>query len=227
MKRLMVPALAALISAAAVASISLAGTTSPNKSAQSAPAKPSGPPPTMAEFLAKAQKAHDAQLARIAKRLDISGDTLGNAIDDVMKDQLDAAVKANRLTDAQRDAILACKDAPLTCDRSNLPAPRFGPGFGPGFIGPGAGPSFNIMIGPGPVGGPRDFFAALAKKLGKDASDVRKAFAAERPKFPWHHGPGHHGKFEHGKFERGPRGMRVPGAMPAVPLPVPDAGVGA
>jgi hypothetical protein len=185
MRRFLLPVLAALISAAVVASISIAGSgTVTGGAGGSDPTKSrrSGPPPTMAEVFKKAQDQRNASLDRVAKRLDISGDRLRSALDEVMRDQLDAAVKANRLTDAQRDAILACKAAPLTCDRSNLPAfgPRgfgFGPGFGPGFFGG------------------RDALAALAKKLGKDEDDVRAAFMAERRERGgrWPHDRGHHG----------------------------------
>ena len=49
------------------------------------------------------------------------------------KKHLDQAVKDNKLTEAQRDAILACDKAPLTCDRSNLPA--YGFFGGPGHFG--------------------------------------------------------------------------------------------
>jgi hypothetical protein len=178
MRRFLLPVLAALVSAAAVASLSLAGsTTTPSRESK---ARRSGPPPTLAEVFNKARQERNQRLDRVAKRLDVSGDRLREALDEVMRDQLAAAVKANRLTDAQRDAILACKSAPLTCDRSNLPAFRFGPhGFGrPGFGGPGFGER-------------DDFFEALAAKLGKDEDDVRDAFAAERPsRRPGHPHPG-------------------------------------
>jgi hypothetical protein len=134
------------------------------------------PPPTMKQALADAEKQRDAHLARIAKRLDVSTEKLKDSIDKVRDAQLDEAVDAGRLTDAQRDAIKACKDNPLTCDRSNLPAPRL--------------EIHRARRGPDERGlrlrfrGEReDFFEDLAKELGKDADDVEAAFRAERPRF--------------------------------------------
>ena len=139
----------------------------------------------MSQAFKDMQKQRDDHLARVAKRLDISTEKLKDALDKVVKADLDKAVDSGRLTSAQRDAILACQDAPLTCDRSNLPA------FG------GRGRGFH----PGPRGEGRargnDFLAALAKELGIDVAKVRAAFKAERP-----------------KFGRGGRAASVPAARP-------------
>jgi hypothetical protein len=150
------------------------------------------PPPTMKQALADAEKQRDAHLARIAKRLDVSTEKLKDSIEKVRDAELDAAVDAGRLTDAQRDAIKACKDNPLTCDRSNLPAFRHEI-------------KRALRRGDPPRGELRrefgnrrsDFFEALAKELGKDADDVQRAFLAERP-----------------RFRRGERGFHRPGGPP-------------
>jgi hypothetical protein len=137
----------------------------------------SGPPPTLKEEQAKRDAERAAQQKKIADALNVSEAALTKALDDVEADQLAADVKANRLTQAQADAIKACKAAPLTCDRSNLPA------YGPGPGGPGKG-------GPGKD---RDaFYKAVATKLNKDTADVKKAFEANRPARDDHRGgPGH------------------------------------
>lgn len=185
MKRVLIAAVASsLVTGAVIAATGVAGSGDTKKK--------TSPPPTMAQALKDMEKQRDDHLGRVAKRLDISADKLKDAIEKVRKDELDAAVKANRLTEAERDAILACQDDPLKCDRSNLPA----------FGGPGRG--FHVHREGGP-GGPRglrrkldgkrdDFLAALAKELGIDADKVEKAFRAERPKFRGRgmrgHGPG-------------------------------------
>jgi hypothetical protein len=139
----------------------------------------SGPPPTLKEEQANREAERDAQLKKVADALSVSLADLKSALDGVEEDQLAADVTANRLTQAQADAIKACKAAPLTCDRSNLPA------YGHRRGGPGQD---------------RDtFYAAVAKKLGKDTADVKKAFEANAParaKGPGgrgHGGPGHGG----------------------------------
>ena len=121
------------------------------------------------------------------------------------KKNLDQAVKDNKLTADQRDAILACDKAPLTCDRSNLPAFGFGGGFGhhggPG--GPGFGPGKR---GPGAAA---DTYAKdLAAELGISEDKVVAALKAQRPKFD-DHGPG--GRGHHGG--PGPGFGPPPGAM--------------
>jgi hypothetical protein len=190
MRRFLFPVLAACISAAAVAAFSFAASDSSTRSSSSSGSgSGSGPPPTLAEVHKRFEQRRQQAIERIAKRLDVSADRLTDAMDEVMRDQLDADVKANRLTDAERDAILACKSAPLTCDRSNLPAPRFGR----------------------PHGSHDDFFEALAKKLGKDADDVRAAFAAERPERHGWGGPGHGPDGPRGYGHHGPGGFGGPG----------------
>jgi hypothetical protein len=152
----------------------------------------SGPPPTLKEETAKRDAARDAQLKKVADALSVSLSDLKAALEGVRNDQLDADVKANRLTQAEADAIKACEDAPLTCDRSNLPA--FGHGRGHG--------------GPGRPGDDSDaFYAAVAKKLGKDSADVKKAFEANRPARD-DDGPGHG---PGGRGHGGPGGPGMPG----------------
>jgi transposase-like protein len=167
MKRILIAAvLSSLATAAVIAATGIAQNDNSDRK----------PPPTMKQALADAEKQRDAHLARIAKRLDVSTEKLKDSIDKVRDAQLDEAVDAGRLTDAQRDAIKACKDNPLTCDRSNLPAPRL--------------EIHRARRGADERGmrlrfrGEReDFFEDLAKELGKDADDVEAAFRAERPRF--------------------------------------------
>jgi hypothetical protein len=142
--------------------------------------KKTSPPPTMSQALKDMQKQRDEHLARVAKRLDISADKLKDAIDKVRHAELQDAVDSGRLTEAERDAILACEKDPLTCDRSDLPA------FGPGLhrhVGPRAGASGKRMFRRELRGDRGDFLNALAKELDVPVAKVRAAFAAERPKF--------------------------------------------
>ena len=83
---------------------------------------PVGPPPTMAQQLAKMNADRDVRQAKIAAALNVSGTDLAAAFKAVKSDSLAAKVAANQLTEAQKVAILACDEAALTCDRSDLPA---------------------------------------------------------------------------------------------------------
>ncbi len=187
MKKVLIAAVAsALATAAVVAATGVAGSGDTKKK--------TSPPPTMSQAFKDMQKQRDDHLSRVAKRLDISTEKLKDALDKVLKTNLDEAVDAGRLTAAQRSAILACKDAPLTCDRSNLPA--FGRGFHPGMRGRGGAKG-------------QDFLADLAKELDIDVAKVRAAFKAERPKF---------GRGMRGGGPGGPPGFRGgPGGGPGGP----------
>jgi hypothetical protein len=169
MRRMLIVAVASALATGAV--IAAAGI------AQSGGDDEDGPPPTMAQALKQRQQQRDARLGRVARRLDISTDKLKDAIEKVRTEELDELVRQGRLTDAQRDALLACKNDPLTCDRSNLPAPRF----------------FKHRQGQRPDRGQmlrrfrqhrQEFFADLGRELGIDADRVREAFQAERPRGP-------------------------------------------
>jgi hypothetical protein len=184
MKKVLIAAVASsLVTGAVIAATGIAGSGDTKKK--------TSPPPTMAQALKDGQKQRDDHLSRVAKRLGISTDKLKGAIDNVLKANLQEAVDAGRLTDAERDAILACKADPLKCDRSNLPA--FGRGFHRG--GPGER-----------LGKPQDFLADLAKELDIDAAKVRSAFQAERPKFD----RGRFGGGGPGFGPGGPRGFHGP-----------------
>jgi len=181
MRRTAITALVAcLLGAATVGAIGNAATSKKKSSSRQSQTTSSGPPPTLKEELAKRDAERDANLTKIADALNVSLADLKAALQGVRDDQLAADVTANRLTQAQADAIKACDAAPLTCDRSNLPA-----------WGPRGGHRR----------GDRDaFYEAVAKKLNKDAADVKKAFEANRPargKGPGgpggHRGPGHGG----------------------------------
>jgi energy-converting hydrogenase A subunit M len=197
MKKVLIAAVASsLVTAAVIAATGIAGSGDSKKK--------TSPPPTMAQALKDLEKQRDDHLARVAKRLDISADKLKDAIEKVRKADLDEAVDAGRLTAAERDAILACKDDPLKCDRSNLPA------FG--------GRGFHLHKRGEGRADRQDFLADLAKELDIDVAKVRAAFRAERPKFrrggPEGFGPG---------TRRGFHGP-PPGGGPPVP---PGGGPGA
>jgi hypothetical protein len=187
--------IAAVLGALALATAAVTGGFAASGSKQAA----SGPPPTLKQFRAARVKERDAHLDRVAKRVGKTGDELRAAIDAVRDEQLDALVKAGKLTAAQRAALKACETAPLTCDRSNLPAPRFERGERRGF-----GPHrFRAQR--------RDLIGAVAQKLGVDTSALRKAFAAERPK--WRDGRrGHHDGPGPGRFGPGGAFAAPPGA---------------
>ena len=193
MRRILIAAVASsLLTGAVIAATGIA---------QSGDDDKKSPPPTMAQALKQHEAKRDQHLAAVAKRLDVSGDDLEKAVEKARSAQLDQAVQDGRLTDAQRDAIEACKDAPLTCDRSNLPAPRMKR------LRKGDRPNFNTMRRE--MRTKRNaFFAALAKELGKETADVRRAFEAERPE----RGPGGRG---------GPHGPGGPGVVMMGPGPGP------
>ena len=138
-----------------------------------------GPPPTMSEMLAKRTAEKTAHQAALATELGVSAKQLSDAIDSVKSDKLDAAVAANKLTAAQRTAIIACEDAELTCDRSNLPAG--GPG-GPGERGHRGGPNGDRAA----------MASALAAKLNLPEATVAAALKKTQPARPAgdKHGPG-------------------------------------
>ena len=204
MKRALVAALlSALATAAVLATVgfganSTATTASKKKSSKSAQATQSGPPKTLKQVYDEMQTRRTAQDKKLADALGVSVDDLTKAQDKIFKDHLDAQVTANTLTQAQADAIIACKAAPLTCDRSNLPA---------------GGPGRHHDRG-----GQGSFAADLAKALGIDQSKVDSALKSVMPARPaWPKGgaptgggmPGGHGGFGH--HRGGPGG---PGGPP-------------
>ncbi len=180
MKKVLIAAVASsLITGAVIAATGIAG--SGNTSTKTSP------PPTMAQAFKDMQKKRDEHLANVAKRLDITPEKLKDAMTKVRKDELQSAVDSNRLTEAERDAILACMDNPLTCDRSNLPA------FGGREFRHELRGKRPALRGKKPSQLRRklrtqrsDFLAALAKELDIDVAKVRAAFRAEMPKM----GPG-------------------------------------
>jgi hypothetical protein len=82
----------------------------------------SGPPPTRGERLVQRQDRAKTRQAELAQRLGVSAQQLTDAKGQILRRNLDVRVSAGKLTVAERSAILACKTAPLTCDRTNLPA---------------------------------------------------------------------------------------------------------
>ncbi|MCW2986323.1 MAG: hypothetical protein JWR63_3893 [Conexibacter sp.] len=87
-----------------------------------APKQHAGPPATVGQRLARRQDRAATRQAELAQRLGVSAETLKAADGALLKRNLDVRVAAGKLTVAQRSAILACRAAPLTCDRTNLPA---------------------------------------------------------------------------------------------------------
>jgi hypothetical protein len=104
----------ALLAGSAVAFTGVAAETHSTKAAH--------PPATMQQALAKRQTRVVKRQAELAQRLGVSADRLKAANAALLTRSLDVRVAAGRLTVAQRSAILACKAAPLTCDRTYLPA---------------------------------------------------------------------------------------------------------
>ena len=192
MKRALTAAiLSALATGAVLATIgfgagSTTATTSSKKSSKSQASTPSGPPKTMKQVHDEMEKRRAEQQKKLAAALGVSTDKLTDALDQIRKDRLAADVKANRLTQAQADAIVACEKAPLTCDRSNLPA----------------GPHRR-----GAKGDRGDMTAALAKALGVSEDKVQDAFESTRPDPPTSGGmPGRGGRGGHGHGPGGPGG---------------------
>jgi hypothetical protein len=193
MKRSLLTAfVAAMAMTAVLATVGFGATKKSNKTSSgktnSAQAQtPTGPPPTMSEMLAKRSAEKTAHQAALAAELGVTAKQLSDAMDSVKSDKLDAAVAANKLTAAERTAIIACESAPLTCDRSDLPAG--GPG-GPGERGHRGGPD----------GGPAAIASALAAKLNLPEATVVAALKKTRPARPAgdQRGPG------------GPRGQAGP-----------------
>ena len=131
--------------------------------------------------------AEQSILSDAAKRLGVSADELRSALSKAEDAQLDAEVKAGRLTQAQADAIKQHRRA----DGSVLgPGGPGGPGhFGPGGHGHG-GPGGPFMLGDAAkaIGIGADALvtqlrdgkslAAIAKAHGKTLSDVKAAVKA-------------------------------------------------
>ena len=102
--------------AAATASALLAG----GAAADSDTAAPK-PPQPQGQRHAQREAKRAARQAALAKDLGVSAEQLKAAEGALRKRNLDVRVAKGTLTVAQRSAILACKAAPLTCDRTNLP----------------------------------------------------------------------------------------------------------
>lgn len=184
MKRSIVAAFTAAFAMTAVLAtvgIAKSGSSSKSSSTSSSRTEQSGPPQTMAEALADHKKEHAAREAKLADKLGVSTSALTTAQEEIRKENLDKAVTDNKLTSAQRTAILACEDEPLTCDRSNLPAGGRG---GRGERGAG-----------GRTGGPQQMVKQLAAKLNLDEDKVATALKETMPSRPGkgRHGPGAHG----------------------------------
>src|SRR3954469_16308455 len=153
--------------AGAAGLVVLAGTGGAYAANQSAPSK--SPAPPKAADRAAEQKAF---LDDVAGRLHVTSDQLTAALKGAAEDQIDAAVKAGKLTQAQGDEVkkrIESADGPLLG-----PGPLRGPGHGPG--GPG---------GPGPRGfggldGAASYLGLTEQQLrdklqsGKSLADIAK-----------------------------------------------------
>jgi hypothetical protein len=199
MKRSIIAAFTAAFAMTAVlATVGLAksgNTGSKRSTQQDGQVQQSGPPKTMAEVFAAERKERADRQAALAGKLGVSSSDVEDAFKAIRKENLDKAVADNRLTEAQRDAIVACEPDPLTCDRSNLPAgPRGGRGGDAGR--------------PGRDGGPQQLAKALAAKLGLDEAKVAAALKETMPQRP-QRGDGPRGG-------HGPRGAGGPGGPPSM-----------
>lgn len=79
------------------------------------------PPQTQGQRHAQRQAKLAGRQAALAKGLGVTANQLRAANGALLKQRLDVRVAKGTLTVVQRSAILACKAAPLTCDRTNLP----------------------------------------------------------------------------------------------------------
>jgi hypothetical protein len=87
---------------------------------------PAKPPQTMGQKSAKRQARVAARRTVLAQRLGVTSDQLQEAQGALLKKGLDQRVANGKLTTAEETAILACRAAPLSCDRTNLPARAHG-----------------------------------------------------------------------------------------------------
>ena len=212
MKRALTAAvLSALVTAAVLATVGFGAATksgSSKKSSSGTSQTATTPPPTMKEALAADEKTRAERHAKLAKSLDVTAEKLTTALDAVKKKNLDKAVTDNKLTTAQRDAIVACEKAPLTCDRSNLPAYGFRGGHG----GRGGHPGIG---GPGGT----DFTKALAAEFGIAEDKVTAALKANRPTHDGHRDRGGDDDRRGGHGGRGGHGFGPPPGMDGASAP--------
>jgi hypothetical protein len=113
----------------------------------------------------EAGQRENAVLSDAAKRLDVTPSELRDALGKAQDAQLDAEVKAGRLTQEQADAIKARRKAEGTV-LGGGPWHHGGPGFGRGPGGPGRGPG--------------EVVAAAAKALGLTEAELFEQFRAGR-----------------------------------------------
>jgi hypothetical protein len=113
----------ALLAGGAVAyTATAADTHSTTATTSSAKQAKHGPPKTQGQKQAQRATRATARRARLAQSLGVTSAQLQAANDALSRRNLDARVAAGRLTAAERDALVACRAAPLTCDRTNVPA---------------------------------------------------------------------------------------------------------
>ncbi len=151
-------ALAAALAAGAVVAATAIGDTSDSASrAVAARAKPVLIAPTRAQAIEAAAALRDRANGELGRRLGVPADRLLAAERAIVARQLAEAVDHQVLSPDQRDALLACFDAPKACDRGALPV--LGGGLPPG------GVPLPVIVGAPPAGGPRPAIPAPPRAI--------------------------------------------------------------
>lgn len=135
--------------------------------------------PTRAQAIEAAAALRDRANDDLARRLSVPADRLLAAERAIVARQLAEAVDRRVLSPEQRDALLACVDAPKTCDRGALPVLHGG--LPPGAVPlPGSFPEPALVLAePVPHPGPR---ARSCRPLPRrDAGRRRPVRCAVRP----------------------------------------------
>lgn len=121
-------ALAAALAAGTVVAVSAVAEPGADRPARAAAAKGwrAAPPPTREQAIRQAADARDEFESLLAEGLRLEPAKVREAQRAIVARRLTEEVSAQRLTAAQRDALLACFDDPVGCDRAGLPAARLG-----------------------------------------------------------------------------------------------------
>ncbi|HYF27801.1 MAG TPA: hypothetical protein VD931_18810 [Baekduia sp.] len=147
-------AMAAALAAGAVVAVTAVaepGADRPVRAAAAAGWRPA-PPPTRDDAVRAAAVARDDAEGRVARALGIERGRVRQAERAVVARRLGEEVQAQRLTAAQRDALLACFDSPVACPRGGLPVGGLrGVGGPPAFA---TVPPARFAPGPPPVARP-------------------------------------------------------------------------
>lgn len=165
-------ALAAALAAGTVVAVGAVADPGPDRPGQASAARGwrMAPPPTRADAIRDAATARDELEATVAEELGVEPARVRSATRAVLARRLDEEVDAERLTAAQRDALLTCFDDPTGCDRGALPTSRL----------PGGAPQPYALgsVAPVEVLTPRRLSPAQVKRLRRNAQ--RRAAARKR-----------------------------------------------